>query len=118
MKRKDFLRKMKDRRRGGAVEERQPDKRRKVDWRTIREELPADGAALPEPRAMQVGELHCLPTGVRLQAVSACWVRGYRFFEAEGVMRAEFQYRPAEPDSEAPPGAVALAAGDIWEPAS
>jgi hypothetical protein len=116
MKRKDFLRKMKDRRRGGTLEERQPEKRRKVDWRTIREDLPGDGDPSPPPREMPVGELHLLPTGVRLQATAPCWVRGYRLYDAEGVKRAEFQYRPAETDSEAPPGAVALAPGESWEP--
>jgi hypothetical protein len=115
VKRKDFLRKMKDRRRGGAVEERQPEKRRKVDWRTIRENLPAEGAEPPAPREMPVGELHLRPGGVRLEASSACWVRGYRLYEAGDGLRAEFQYRPAESDSEPPPGAVGLQAGESWE---
>lgn len=115
MKRKDFLRKMKDRRRGGALEERQPEKRRKVDWRTIRERLPAEGET-PAPIPMQVGQLHLLPGGVRLEADGPCWVRGYRLYEADGGLRAEFQYRPAEPDSAAPPGAVALAPGETWQP--
>jgi hypothetical protein len=116
MKRKDFLRKMKDRRRGGTLEERQPAVRRKVDWRTIREDLPVAGEAPPDPVSMPVGELHLLPAGVRLQASHPCWVRGYRMFEADEGMRAEFQYRPAEPGSEAPPGAIALAPGESWEP--
>jgi len=68
MKRKDFLRKMKDRRRGGTLEERQPEQRRKVDWRTIREILPAGDAPLPPPVAMPVGELDLLPGAVGLQA--------------------------------------------------
>jgi hypothetical protein len=116
MKRKDFLRKMKDRRRGGEVEAREPSKRRMVDWRTLREDLPAPGDELPAPVSMPVGELHLLPTGVRVEASSPCWVRGYRLFEADGVRRAEFQYRPAERGSEAPPGAVALDTGEHWEP--
>jgi len=116
VKRKDFLRKMKDRRRGGTLEERQPEKRRKVDWRTLRENLPAEGAEPPAPRAMPVGELHVLPGGVRLEASAACWVRGYRLYEAGEGLRAEFQYRPAEADSEPPPGAVGLQPGESWEP--
>ena len=107
---------MKDRRRGGAVEERQPEKRRKVDWRTIREDLPAEGDDSPEPRAMPVGELHLLSTGVRLEATSPCWVRGYRMFATDEGMRAEFQYRPASDAADAPPGAVGLDSGDSWEP--
>ena len=116
MKRKDFLRKMKDRRRGGTLEARQPERRRKVDWRTIREALPADDEALPEPIKMPVGELHLLPRGVRLEATSACWVRGYRLFEGDEGMRAEFQYRPADAGSDAPPGATAVAPGESWNP--
>ena len=81
MKRKDFLHKMKDRRRGGTLEERQPEKRRKVDWRTVREDLPFAGEEPPAPRSMPVGELRLLPGGVRLEASSACWVRGYRLYE-------------------------------------
>ena len=107
---------MKDRRRGGAVEARQPEKRRQVDWRTIREDLPGEGEPLPEPMTMPVGTLHRLPGGVRLEASSPCWVRGYRLYEADGGLRAEFQYRPAESADDAPPGAVGLASGDQWEP--
>lgn len=118
MKRKDFLRKMKDRRRGGGVEERQPEKRRKVDWRTLRVDLPAAAGALPESEPLPVGALSLLPGGVRLEASRPCWVRGYRRFEADGMPRAEFQYRPAEPDSEPPPGSTGLQAGEIWEPES
>ena len=118
MKRKDFLRKMKDRRRGGAVEERQPEKRRKVDWRTLRVDLPEPAEDLPEPESTPVGNLSRLPGGVRLDATHACWVRGYRLYEGEGGRRAEFQYRPAEPDSEPPPGSTGLSAGDRWEPES
>ena len=67
MKRKDFLRKMKDRRRGGAIEERQPEKRRQVDWRTLRVDLPAEGAELPSAEEIPVGALLRLATGVRLE---------------------------------------------------
>ncbi len=116
MKRKDFLRKMKDRRRGGTLEERHPEQRRKVDWRTVRENLPSEGAEPLAPRSMPVGELYLLPSGVRLEASSSCWVRGYRLYEAGGTLRAEFQYRPADPDSEPPPGSIGLQAGKSWEP--
>lgn len=118
MKRKDFLRKMKDRRRGGAVEERQPEKRRQVDWRTLRVDLPQEDETALEPEQMPVGALLRLSGGVRLEASRACWVRGYRRFEADDTQRAEFQYRPAEPDSEPPPGSTGLKAGEIWEPES
>jgi hypothetical protein len=118
MKRKDFLRKMKDRRRGGTFEERQPEKRRKVDWRTLRVDLPGPDDALPEPESTPVGELFRLPDGVRLEATRPCWVRGYRLYEAEDVRRAEFQYRPADPDSEPPPGSTGLGSGDHWQPRS
>ncbi len=116
MKRKDFLRKMKDRRRGGALEERQPEKRRKVDWRTLRVDLPAAGEPPPESEQMPVGTLVRLPGGVRLEASRPCWVRGYRRYESDGTERAEFQYRPAEPGSEPPPGSTGLRAGESWEP--
>ena len=116
MKRKDFLRKMKDRRRGGTLEERQPEKRRKVDWRTLRVELPGPEEKLPAAEPMPVGTLHRMPKGIRLEASSTGWVRGYRRYEVEGVPRAEFQYRPVEIDSEAPPGSVSLKPGESWEP--
>lgn len=116
MKRKDFLRKMKDRRRGGTLEERQPEKRRKVDWRTLRVHLPGPEEKLPAAEPMPVGALHRMPKGIRLEASSTCWVRGYRRYEVEGVPRAEFQYRPVEIDSEAPPGSVSLKPGESWEP--
>lgn len=118
MKRKDFLRKMKDRRRGGTFEERRPEKRRKVDWRTVRVNLPGADEKSPAAEPMPVGSLYRLATGVRLEASSTCWVRGYRLYEVEGTARAEFQYRPADPDSEAPPGSVGLKAGESWEPRS
>ena len=116
MKRKDFLRKMKDRRRGGTLEERQPEKRRKVDWRTLRVDLQGPEEKLPAAEPMPVGALHRMPKGIRLEASSICWVRGYRRYEVEGVPRAEFQYRPVEIDSEAPPGSVSLKPGESWEP--
>lgn len=118
MKRKDFLRKMKDRRRGGTLEERQPEKRRKVDWRTLRIDLPGSDEKLPAAELIPVGTLHRLPTGIRLEASSICWVRGYRLYEVEGAARAEFQYRPVEVGAEAPPGSVGLKAGESWEPES
>ncbi len=118
MKRKDFLRKMKDRRRGGGVEERQPEKRRKVDWRTLRVDLPAADDEPPEAEEMPVGKLFRLPDGVRLEASRACWVRGYRRYAADEGLRAEFQYRPSDPDSEPPPGSTGLKAGESWQPES
>ena len=118
MKRKDFLRKMKDRRRGGTLEERQPEKRRKVDWRTLRVDLPAPDEEAPAAESMPVGTLHRLSSGVRLEASNTCWVRGYRQFDADGTARAEFQYRPAGAASDAPPGSVGLEAGESWEPES
>ena len=116
MKRKDFLRKMKDRRRGGTLEERQPEKRRKVDWRTLRVDLPGPKDKLPAAEPMPVGTLHRMPTGIRLEASSICWVRGYRQYEVVGAARAELQYRPVEIGSEAPPGSVSLKPGENWEP--
>ena len=64
---------------------------------------------------MPVGTLFRLHDGVRLEAASACWVRGYRRFDADDIRRAEFQYRPAESDSEPPPGATGLKAGESWQ---
>lgn len=116
MKRKDFLRKMRDRRRGGAIEERQPEVRRAVDWRTLRVDLPAADGAESEPEHTPVGVLYKLPDGVRLEASANCWVRGYRVYETDGGKRAEFQYRPAEEDSDAPPGSTAVAAFESWQP--
>jgi len=71
---------------------------------------------LPAAEPMPVGALHRMPKGIRLEASSTCWVRGYRRYEVEGVPRAEFQYRPVEIDSEAPPGSVSLKPGESWEP--
>jgi hypothetical protein len=117
MKRKDFLRKMRNRRRGAApIEERRPERRRATDWRTLRFELPQpDDAARSE--TTPVGGIELVHEGARLTATSSCWVRGYRRWRTdEGETRAEFQYRPAS-DEEAPPaGSTALAVGERWEP--
>lgn len=115
MKRKDFLRKMRNRR-FGEVQQREPERRRAVDWRTLRVELPA--AAEPDREEQTpVGSVHLQAAGIRLEAEQACWVRGYRLWETEdGRQRAEFQYRPNDEGEPAPPGAMALAAGSSWEP--
>ena len=116
MKRKDFLRKMRDRRRRGGFEERRPERRRAVDWRTLRYKLPAEGAKLPEPESTPVGKVQLLPDGVRFDATEHCWVRGYRLWDADDGRRAEFQYRPVDPDSDPPPGSTALAPNASWQP--
>lgn len=114
MKRKDFLNKMRSRRRGDQLELREPERRRAIDWRTLRVELPADGEA---HRELPVGEVLLSPDGASLAASEPCWVRGYRmWFSDAGEGRAEFQYRPADEDEQAPSGAVALRAGDTWTP--
>ena len=118
MKRKDFLRKMRGRRRGGSIEERQPERRRAVDWRTLRVDLPQPDDPLPTPEDTPVGTLHLSPGGIRLEATQSCWVRGYRLWESEGTLRAEFQYRPVDSASEPPPGSTALAPGEAWQPPS
>ena len=116
MKRKDFLTKMRNRRRGDRIELREPEKRRAIDWRTLRVELPAEGEA-EGAQEMAVGVVGLLPTGIRLTPGQACWVRGYRFWhDDEGRGRAEFQYRPVEDDSTPPPGATALAVDEVWQP--
>jgi hypothetical protein len=116
MKRKDFLRKMRNRR-FGEVQQREPERRRAVDWRTLRVDLPADGET-EQREAIPVGSVTRLASGIRLEADSACWVRGYRIWEAEdGGRRAEFQYRPNEDGDPAPPGAEAIDAGQSWQPA-
>ena len=109
---------MRDRRRGGTLEERRPERRRQVDWRTLRVDLPGEGDELPDPESTPVGKLLRLPTGVRLEADRPCWVRGYRTYDADGTRRAEFQYKLAEEGAEPPPGSTALSAGGSWEPAS
>lgn len=114
MKRKDFLNKMRNRRRGDQLELREPERRRAIDWRTLRVELPASGESRQQ---LPVGEVTVFPQGIAVHAGEPCWVRGFRMWlTASGDGRAEFQYRPAEPDEAAPPGATALAAGDIWTP--
>lgn len=115
MKRKDFLRKMRNRR-FGEVQEREPERRRAVDWRTVRLELPdADGD--PSQESTPAGPVALLATGIRLTAEHPCWVRGYRLWDAEsGGRRAEFQYRPNEDGDPAPPGAEALETGSVWAP--
>lgn len=115
MKRKDFLQKMRNRRRGDQLEPRETVRRRAADWRTLRVDLPGDEAGAHE---IAVGEVVLLPTGVRLQATEPCWVRGYRMWTTDdGQGRAEFQYRQLEEPGPPPPGAAALSPGDVWEPA-
>ena len=118
MKRKDFLRKMRDRRRGGEIEERKPEQRRAVDWRTLRVDLAPSSTEQGESEETAVGLLHKLTNGVRLEVTQPCWVRGYRVYESEGSKRAEFQYRPVDPGSEPPPGSTGLEAGATWQPES
>ena len=118
MKRNDFLRKMRDRRRGGEIEERKPEQRRAVDWRTLRIDLAQSNTEQAEAEETAVGLLHKLTDGVRLEVTQPCWVRGYRVYESEGAKRAEFQYRPAEDGSEPPPGSTGLEAGATWQPES
>lgn len=116
MKRKDFLTKMRNRRRGDQLELRQPEARRAIDWRTLRVDLPASGEPSDE-QSLLPGIVTRLHDGIRLNPTQACWVRGYRVWKTEaGQARAEFQYRPAEDDSKPPPGSVALAAAELWEP--
>lgn len=118
MKRKDFLRKMRGRRRGDKeLEKREPERRRAADWRTLRVDLPSSADGEPQSQELPVGVLQLLPEGIQLEATAPCWVRGYRLYEAEeGLLRAEFQYRPVEPGSTAPPGATALESGEAWTP--
>ena len=117
MKRKDFLRKMRNRR-FGEVQQREPERRRAVDWRTMRVELPAEGE--PEQQeSIPVGAVVRLAHGIRLDADRACWVRGYRLWKADdGRRRAEFQYRPNDDGDPAPPGSEAIDAGASWQPTS
>lgn len=114
MKRKDFLRHMRNRRRGDQIELREPEQRRAIDWRTLRVDLPAQGES---QETIAPGVVTLTRDGIHLRASEACWVRGYRAFKAaDGHRRAEFQYRPAEADTPPPPGAVALRAEEIWTP--
>lgn len=116
MKRKDFLRRMRNRRRRDELELREPG-RRAIDWRTLRVELPSD-ADCSGQQTLSIGTLDLLPAGIRLHATETCWVRGYRVWrDDEGQGRAEFQYRPVTADSEPPPGATALGADEEWAPA-
>lgn len=116
MKRKDFLRTMRNRRRRDQLELREPERRRAADWRTLRVDLPADGEEAAA-QTIQVGSVHLLPAGVRLEATETCWVRGYRVWETDdGQRRAEFQYRSVEEPGAPPPGSSAVNAGESWEP--
>jgi len=116
MKRKDFLTRMRNRRRGDQLELRAPEKRRAIDWRTLRVELPAAGdEAITQELA--VGAVELLAAGIRLRPTQACWVRGYRMWKDDSdVSRAEFQYRPVDEGAAPPPGATAVSADEVWEP--
>ncbi len=115
MKRKDFLTRMRNRRRGDQLELRTPEQRRAIDWRTLRVELPAaDGDG--ETLEMAVGSVELLMNGIRLRPNQPCWVRGYRSWSDEGAGRAEFQYRLADEGAAPPPGAAALATDEVWQP--
>ena len=114
MKRKDFLRKMRSRRRHDQLELREPEQRRAIDWRTLRVDLPPEGEA---EQTLVVGTLTLTPKGLRLSATQACWVRGYRAWRTDaGEGKAEFQYRAVAEGTPPPPGTMALQAGEIWEP--
>ncbi len=116
MKRKDFLRRMRSRRRRDELELREPERRRAIDWRTLRVELPADGDPSGQ-QALSIGTIDLLADGIRLLPTDPCWVRGYRVWrDSDDQGRAEFQYRPVAADSEPPPGATALRAGEVWTP--
>lgn len=116
MKRKDFLRNMRNRRRGDELELREPERRRIYDWRTLRVDLPAEGEDA-DPHELPVGSVQRLPDGVILEASEYCWVRGYRLWHADdGQARAEFQYRPVREPRTPPPGAIAVKADSTWEP--
>lgn len=116
MKRKDFLRKMRQRRRHDQeLEKREPERRRRADWRTVHLDLPPEGDTAEQPTAVGIIELR--PDGIRLRPQEPCWVRGYRRWRGdEGEGKAEFQYRIVEEGAEPPPGAVALDEGEPWEP--
>jgi hypothetical protein len=117
LKRRDFLQKMRNRRRRDQLELREPERRRS-DWRTLRVDLPAADADATD-QAIPIGTLQLRPAGVRLEASESCWVRGYRFWRAEnGEAKAELQFRPTEGTETAPPGATALEPGEIWDPTS
>ncbi len=117
MKRKDFLRRMRNRRRGDELELREPERRRAIDWRTLRVELPTDDDDGVH-QALSIGTIALLPDGIRLHPTEACWVRGYRVWrDDDGQGRAEFQYRPVPADSQPPPGATAVGPDEEWAPA-
>lgn len=115
MKRKDFLARMRNRRRGDRLELRAPEKRRAIDWRTLRVELPAvdDDATGMD---VAVGSMELLADGIRLRPNQPCWVRGYRKWNDGDVGRAEFQYRLVDEGATPPPGAKAIAKDEVWEP--
>jgi hypothetical protein len=116
MKRKDFLTRMRNRRRGDQLELRTGASRRAIDWRTLRVELPDE----PDTGANQelaVGSVELLADGIRLRPTQPCWVRGYRIWrDDDGVGRAEFQYKLADAGATPPPGSIALAADADWQP--
>ncbi|NKB89277.1 MAG: hypothetical protein GKS06_13750 [Acidobacteria bacterium] len=115
MKRKDFLTRMRNRRRGDQLELRTGDRRRAIDWRTLRVELPDDDNVATQDLA--VGTVEMLSSGIRLRPSEPCWVRGYRMWQDdEGRGRAEFQYRPVPEDAAPPPGATAVGLDEIWQP--
>ena len=113
MKRKTFLRRMRDHRRGDReLELRDSEQRRRVDWRTLRVELPDDGEV---EQQVAVGVVLLRPENVELRASESCWVRGYRRWENnEGEGRAEFQYRLAQNGNEPPPGSTSVEADGAW----
>ena len=115
MKRKDFLTRMRNRRRGDQLELRSGDRRRAIDWRTLRVELP-DGDE-SSSQDMAVGTVELLSTGIVLRPSEPCWVRGYRMWRDDaGQGRAEFQYRPVPEDASPPPGATAVGTDETWQP--
>jgi len=115
MKRKDFLTRMRNRRRGDQLELRAPEKRRAIDWRTLRVELPAAGEEAGT-LDMAIGSIELLVDGIRLRPNQPCWVRGYRTWRDDGMGRAEFQYRLADEGATPPPGSTAVATDGIWKP--
>ena len=109
---------MRNRRRRDELELREPERRRAIDWRTLRLELPDDADSSGQ-QALSIGTIDLLPAGIRLRPTEACWVRGYRVWrDDDGQGRAEFQYRLVAGDSEPPPGAEALGVEEEWAPAA
>jgi len=118
MERKDFLTRMRNRRRGDQLELRTSETRRAIDWRTLRVELPAAAEEVAK-RGLAIGSVELFAAGIRLLPTQPCWVRGYRMWSDDaGVGRAEFQYRPVDEGASPPPGSMALATSEIWEPTS